>query len=528
MPADTDVKVIVTNVTRLKAKYKADYSRIKAAIKELIDADKERNLKTILVDLSSDSDMSEYSGTALDEIDSQTARPNKTAIDKICGTLRPSYLMLLGADDVIPQQDLTNPMFGGQDDDDFTFSDLPYACDASYSQQIPDFIAPTRVVGRLPDVSGGTDAGYLVGLLQTAAGYTQRPSSDYDAFLGITAEAWRSSTNESLRAVFGTANDMKVSPADGPNWSNAEIKRLAHFINCHGSRADWRFLGQTGEEYPVAHDATIISGNLSEGTVLAAECCYGAELYDPSLVDNNMGMCNTYLADKAYAYFGSSTIAYGPADGNNQADLLCQYFLQRVRAGSSAGRACLEARIEYIRNAHTLAPVDLKTLAQFNLMGDPAVTPVVSDGGATRVLSLSRSARGLANSERAVETAARVLRRETLVEMAKAVSSAVYVAAKKVIAQASPNKKVQAMLKAVAEERGLEGGEIATFRVTAPDLPRGALTRARSLGMVGPKLVHTLLKRMPRSAAHPKVIDIRGIQVDEFEDTVTVREFVSR
>src|SRR5580692_156824 len=34
--------------------------------------------------------------------------------------------------------------------------------------------------------------------------------------------------------------------------------------------------------YPDAHLATWIDGRVSAGTVVAAECCYGAELYDPA------------------------------------------------------------------------------------------------------------------------------------------------------------------------------------------------------------------------------------------------------
>ena len=59
-------------------------------------------------------------------------------------------------------------------------------------------------------------------------------------------------------------------------------------------------------------------------------------------------MCNTYLANKAYGYFGSSTIAYGPSTTNDQADLMCQSFLKQVLAGASLGRAALQARLDYI------------------------------------------------------------------------------------------------------------------------------------------------------------------------------------
>ncbi len=109
---------------------------------------------------------------------------------------------------------------------------------------------------------------------------------------------------------------------------------------------------------------------------MAAECCYGGELYDPSTAQGQMGICNTYLANQAYGFFGSTTIAYGPSSGNDNADLLCQYFLQSVLQGASIGRAALEARQKFLQVASMSDPFNVKTIAQFNLYGDPALSPI--------------------------------------------------------------------------------------------------------------------------------------------------------
>src|SRR5439155_20982128 len=122
------------------------------------------------------------------------AKLNKVVIDKVFnfGEVRPAYLMLLGSKDVIPHVPLDNPTTGDGDAD--VPSDLPYACDKPYSTDVQDFIAPTRVVGRLPSVTPDTDPAYLVGLLGTAAGYTNRPATDYNACLGISAQVWKKSS----------------------------------------------------------------------------------------------------------------------------------------------------------------------------------------------------------------------------------------------------------------------------------------------------------------------------------------------
>ena len=87
------------------------------------------------------------------------------------------------------------------------------------------------------------------------------------------------------------------------------------------------------------------------------------------------------LEQGGYGYFGSTTIAYGPADDNGAADLICQYFLQDVLRGASVGRAALVARQQFVEHTAQMDPVDLKTLAQFYLLGDPSVDPVTEHSG---------------------------------------------------------------------------------------------------------------------------------------------------
>jgi hypothetical protein len=77
---------------------------------------------------------------------------------------------------------------------------------------------------------------------------------------------------------------------------------------------------------------------------------------------------------------GSTTTAYGPADGNGQADLVCRYALEGVMNGASSGRALLDARQRYIREIGVMGPEDLKTIAQFDLLGDPSLVAVATPG----------------------------------------------------------------------------------------------------------------------------------------------------
>ncbi len=69
------------------------------------------------------------------------------------------------------------------------------------------------------------------------------------------------------------------------------------------------------------------------------ECCYGAQLYDSITLDIDIPICQSYLQQGAYGYFGSTTIAYGELNTNAEADFICQYFLLKVLDGASLGHA---------------------------------------------------------------------------------------------------------------------------------------------------------------------------------------------
>ena len=372
-------KVIVTNLTALKTKYDlAGSQKVQTAVQDLITSDQKRGLVTRLYLLDDATSMKQVAAPEVTKV--ADPKQNKDAVDAICRALAPDYLMILGAIDVIPHQDLKNPMYSPSDDPDkLAFGDLPYACEARYSQRVQDFFGATRVVGRLPDITGAKDPQYLIALLNFAAKYKNSDASSYRSYCGISAEIWKNSSILSVTSIFGNASDLKTVPPSKDKWPPAFLGRLAHFINCHGAPHDSRFFGQPAsgaQDYPVALDAGYLNLKVTEGTVVAAECCYGGQLFDPALNQGKMGIFNTYLGNKSYGVFGSTTIAYGPADGNDSADLICQYFLQSVLRGASLGRAALEARQEFVHRASMSEPDNVKTIAQFNLYADPSLTPI--------------------------------------------------------------------------------------------------------------------------------------------------------
>ncbi|GMV99922.1 MAG: hypothetical protein AMXMBFR84_10610 [Candidatus Hydrogenedentota bacterium] len=366
-------KVIVTNWSAIQGKYNACARTIRDAVDELVVADAARGIQDRIIDLSDSASMAAVGATAV--TNATHCKENKDAIDAVFRHYAPDYLLLLGSVDVIPHQNLENSI---RDSDLVIWSDLPYACDAGYSKLVKDFAAPTRVVGRLPDLTKKSDAAGFVTTIRTAARWQIRDRADYEIPFALTAEDWKESTNTNLKAVFGNGQTALESPPDGPKWPAADLARRSHFVNCHGEADTPHFMGEGTSGRCRAHSAALLPGKITEGTVLAAECCYGAQLYDPQIRSGQEGICNTYLLHGAYGVMGSSTESYGSVKSNLSADLICQYFFKSVLKGASLGRALLEARQEFLKTTQPFGPVAEKTLAQFNLLGDPSIHPVQS------------------------------------------------------------------------------------------------------------------------------------------------------
>lgn len=372
-----DDKVIVTSRSALVAKYgNAGLAKVKAAVDAMIAADATRGIKSRLVYLDHATAMKRYKGKAV--TDPLDVRQVKAAIDAIFKAIDPEYLMILGAPDVVPHGDMTNPVFDPPDDDDpVAYGDLPYACDAPYARDIAKYKGPNRVVGRLPDLRGAKEPSHLVRLLALTARHKRRDVTEYARYFGLSTHSWRKSTALSLFNTFGNSAALTLAPPNGPAHPAARLAPLSHFVNCHGGPSDPQFYGEKGKSQPPSLTSKTIKGKIKPGTVAAVECCYGAELYDSVTLSLPLPICQHYLIQGTAGYFGSTTTSYGPEEGNGAADLITQYFLMAILEGASLGRAALLARQRFVQQTGELDPVDLKTLAQFNLLGDPSITPAI-------------------------------------------------------------------------------------------------------------------------------------------------------
>jgi hypothetical protein len=375
------LKIVITSKKNLVLKYQGQFNLIEKELKKLVAADKKKKLETLIVYLD---DLSSSQKAGLAPVLSVTEKNCKNYFDKIYNLLHPAYMVIFGAQDVFPFQELDN---NTTDDDTLVPSDLPYACDAGYSKSIASFTNPVRVVGRIPDIPEVADVKYVENCISDIIRQKPIKPDPYQNYFGLTAFVWRQSTLKSVQNIFGQSASLLVSPPAKGNYSKKQLAPLSHFINCHGAMMEPFYYGQKGDKYPISLDSKNLNKNISYGTLVAAECCYGAQLLNPSRA--GISIANNYLKNHALSFMGSSTIAYGPSDGQGLADLLCQFYMKNVHSGESTGRALLEARHRFLLvSGPHLDPYELKTIAQFYILGDPSLQLVATEAKTTESTSI--------------------------------------------------------------------------------------------------------------------------------------------
>jgi hypothetical protein len=286
---------------------------------------------------------------------------------------------------------------------------------------------------------------------------------------------WQKSTRLSAETLFGPGAAVHTSPPEGPAWRKTQLAPRMHFINCHGDTISSTFMGEFPKDrFFDAMDAARLPGRVTEGSVIAAECCYGAELYAPGHAGGARGISSTYLGEGAYGFFGSTNIAYGPSEGNGQADLVCRFFLEAVLTGGSLGRAALEARQKYVAQYSHLDPSDLKTAVQFTLLGDPSIHAVKHASHAFSKTSTIKSAR----KSGAISDGARAFRRERLNRTGHNLAHTVGAVSP---VSLRPPLAVKQLLEAAARESGLSATAWRSYRVKFPaEASRGSSAGTRS------------------------------------------------
>lgn len=504
-------KVIITNRTAMAKKYgQAGLAIIDAALERLIAADGARHLHTEIFHLDDPQHMGTVKAKAV--VSETDERGAKAAVDAIAEALKPDYIMLLDGPDVVPHIRL-DPITGLNDNDSEIETDFPYACTAPFSRLANSYVAKSieRVVGRLPMAPASTDAEGLARMIDACCSHAPAAPGSLTNFFAISAYIWSVSTKLSLKAVFGNCDNLHLSPDEGHHGINAELRHPIHFINCHGSQAEPFYYGERDDEAPVAMESQHVAPHVGQGAVVVAECCYGALLYHKDYADHPP-ICMSYLLNGAVAFVGSTTIAYGPAEKNAEADLICQYFLEEVLGGASTGRSLLRARQRFAQSQKLAWPTNLKTLAQFVLYGDPSIQPALSPFETLQTEVAGNDEDVLANDRHG----SRKLRRVALKSAGAAIAATTTYIDKEV--GIDGNRKALQRFEAVARQRGYIG----TPSVYSVSGGRSFRNASKALGRT-PQIA-IIVEHSDREIAEAKFPRVRVLTAHILGDGITAIE----
>jgi hypothetical protein len=300
-------------------------------------------------------------------------------------------VVLIGGDECIPFHRLQNPI---PDDDRVIFSDNPYACDDA------GYLIPQRIVSRLPE-GDDDDPTLLLNMLTTMTDYHRsahhqgRQGFDVAAWLrirsgvgdrlarGVAAEVWQEPSRLVLRNLHADAKLILSPPHTNQSSAHKVIAgREVLYLNLHGAAGMPHFYGQPADAWgaatalPIALSPDHIQRSAVAGTIIISEACYGAELAGRN-IRNSIPL--KALSQGALAFVGATVNAYGssvaPLLG---ADLLFERLTHHLATGMPVGMSLHYARLEFAQTMYDrqgfLDDVDMKTLIEFILLGDPWAT----------------------------------------------------------------------------------------------------------------------------------------------------------
>lgn len=311
-------------------------------------------------------------------------------------------LFIIGGPEIVPFHRLPNPT---DDGDSEVLSDNPYATTDE------NYFVPEWPVGRLPGETG-PDAGMLLALLRKLVEHHSQaflPSpwwrrlpplswlfkrrnigvayagKKVRSSVGFTAKVWQRSSSEVFK-VIGQPQAMLACPpvTSGSNtWNGKYLPAKLGYFNLHGLKDGPEWYGQKdlddpagAPDYPVAIGPKDVKDSAHAPKIIFSEACYGSNIEAKRMSE---ALSLHFLASGTAAMVGSTCIAYGAvAAPLTAADLLGQYFWERLREGQSVGNALRQAKIALARDMTKrqgyLDGEDQKTLLSFILYGDPLVT----------------------------------------------------------------------------------------------------------------------------------------------------------
>lgn len=284
----------------------------------------------------------------------------------------PYYLLIVGDRTVVPSIEWENET---ADRDETVLSDLPYITnelESPWDENDFDFEDITAV-GRIPTKA---ETGFAEAIKYFSNTMKYKPYDSVKSFV-YTARQWVVTSKQE----FAHLSPYMICSPEYISEKEQQRRQGVKFIsgigdgynllcfNLHGSDGTHYWYGQDGGWLPIAMDGNVLTYQRKSPFFVCTEACYGAR---PIVTPGKASIVVHALTNNCIAFVGSSRIAYGMPDGGMcAADVIANKYTQCLLKGYTCGEAFLNA-LDAVYNDGDMDEVDIKTLAEFALYGDPS------------------------------------------------------------------------------------------------------------------------------------------------------------
>ena len=294
------------------------------------------------------------------------------AVRALAKTRECDAVLLVGGHSVLPMVELPNPVGNrALDVDAVVRTDVPYGADGDTHWECANC---PRIVSRIPSPRSKRLADFIA-IIDAVA--TAPPSKSGGT--AIVSQEWGAEGARVAARMPGPVLFRVAPHYELDERHRSDLSRRWLYVNLHGRQDHdrWQTFDGSRRDYVTVMDPASFGCPEVTGSSLYCENCYG---FKP-LADPTGATCiDTAFRSGLRSVIAATGLAYGayvtrPPFLQN-ADFLASAFFDGVRDTLGAGDALREARkrfLERIRHRGFGTNYGLKTLLQFQLLGDPTV-----------------------------------------------------------------------------------------------------------------------------------------------------------
>ena len=313
----------------------------------------------------------------LDPLSSMSAAATVPAVRACTHRHDCDAVLLVGGHRVLPMVELLNPVRDrALDADTVVLTDLPYGADGDTHW---DCANCPRIVSRIPGPRSRRFEDFIALIDGVAV-----PAPAKSGSTAIVSEEWRAEGTKVAHRMPGPVLVRYAPHYELDERHRSDLTRRWLYVNLHGRRDhdEWQAFGGSRAGYVTVIDHVSFGFPEVAGSSLYCENCYGFKpLSDPP----GETCLDAGFRSGLRSVVAATGLAYGAHLTKDQsggrpflenADFLASAFFDGVKDSLGAGEAFREARrrfLERILRRGFGTNYGLKTLLQFQLLGDPTV-----------------------------------------------------------------------------------------------------------------------------------------------------------